>query len=172
MTKSQIHQTRQAFHAMVQHHQGIVLKIAYAYCRSATDREELAQEITAQLWSAYPRYDSSRPFSTWMYRIALNVAIVQVRRAGHPSRTATALDRTHADRIAAPEPLEQDPRIPELKRILDSMQPLNRALLVLYLDDRSHREIADILGITETNVATKINRLKQGIRQELDARST
>ena len=71
--------TRTRFAALLDTHRGIVFKVANAYCRHPDDRQDLVQEIAAQLWRAYPGYDPARPFTTWMYRIALNVAISHVR---------------------------------------------------------------------------------------------
>lgn len=157
--------SRGAFLALLEQHRGIVVKVAHSYCRNQADRDDLCQEIVAQLWSAFPRFDSQRVFSTWMYRIALNVAISHARRAGHPARTAASLSDSVALEVAAPEAAPADPRLELLETFMQALDPLSRALLVLYLEDRSYREIADVLGITETNVATKISRLKIAIRQ-------
>src|SRR3546814_1544616 len=80
----------QAFGELLQQHRGIVFKVAGTYARSAEDRDDLAQEIAVQLWRAWPGYDPSRRFSTWMYRIALNVAISFLRSDGHRSEENTS----------------------------------------------------------------------------------
>ena len=150
------------FEALLESHRGVVAKVAFTYCRNAEDRRDLEQEIAAQLWRAFPRYDPARPFATWVYRIALNVAISFVRTAYR--RPTVPLDETTA---TAPTPSDEpDDRLRVLQRFLDRIDHLNRALLVLYLDDRSYRDIADVLGISETNVATKLYRLKQRLREE------
>jgi RNA polymerase sigma-70 factor (ECF subfamily) len=158
---------REVFTRLLDQHTGIIRKVAAAYTGNRSDRLDLIQEISLQLWKAYPRYSPERPFSTWMYRIALNVAISFLRRATRPHRQTVSLEATEldvADETATPE---SDERLAELERVIASLEPLNRALLLLYLDDRSHREIASILGITETNVATKISRLKERVRQKM-----
>jgi len=152
------------FLALVGRNQGIVLKIAHSYQNNATDREDLVQEILAQLWRSFPKYQQDRAFSTWMYGVALNVAISRLRQTGTPP---LPLDADLSDSIAAPAGKEPDPRISELDRFIQGLDPLNRALLVLYLEERPYREIAEILGISETNVSTKISRLKQRIREEI-----
>ncbi|MFM8931185.1 MAG: RNA polymerase sigma factor [Gemmataceae bacterium] len=152
------------FLALVDRHQGIVLKIAHSYQNNATDREDLVQEILAQLWRSFPKYQQDRAFSTWMYRVALNVAISRLRQTVTPP---LPLDADLSDSIAAPPGKEPDPRVSELDRFIQGLDPLNRALLVLYLEERPYREIAEILGISETNVSTKISRLKQRIREEI-----
>lgn len=144
-----------------------MFKVANSYAWHPQDRDDLAQEIAAQLWRAYPKYDPSRSFSTWMYRIALNVAISFVREDGHRQRHVVPLDEgLHdcADETASHE-TGQDLRA--LHRIIGRFGPLDRALLLLYLDDHGHRQIADILGITETNVATKLARLRKRIREDM-----
>ena len=160
--------TRHQFGELLQHHRKIVFKVVNTYCSHPHDRAELAQEIAAQLWRAYPGYDAQRSFSTWMYRIALNVAISHVRSESNRHRHAVPLDeQLHdiADDTGADH--ETDERVRALHRFIGQLQPLNRALLLLYLEDHSHRQIADILGISETNVATKISRLKQRIRTDI-----
>ena len=160
-------QTR--FAALLEQHRGIVFKVAATYCRHRDDRQDLAQEIAAQLWRAFPGYDPARPFSTWMYRIALNVAISHVRSETHRQRHAVPLDdELHDIADDHGNDHEANQRVRALHRFIAQLEPLNRALLLLYLEDHSYREIADILGISETNVATKISRLKQRIRTDIN----
>ena len=155
------------FLALLEAHQKIVFKVASLYCWDAAERDDLRQEITLQLWRAFPSYDPRRVFSTWMYRIALNVAISFARKAGRRRRVIAPLEDGSIDLPADVSAREHDEQVAALYRRLRALDPLNRALLMLYLDDRSYREIADVLGISETNVATKISRLKQRLRSEL-----
>ena len=166
MTAGEAHRV---FAELLQQHAGIVFKVANTYARGSDDRADLAQEIAAQLWRAWPKYDPSRSVTTWMYRIALNVAISQVRSNSVRLRhDAVALDddlHDIADANAADPETEQHLQL--LQRFIARQAPLDRALLLLYLEERGQREIADILGISESNVSTKIGRLKQCIRDEL-----
>ncbi len=102
-----------------------------------------------------------------MYRIALNVAISYLRRASRPLRQTIPLDEECDLPAATARETEPDERLAILQRAIEGLEPLSRALLLLYLDDRGHREIASILGLTETNVATKLSRLKQHMRTEI-----
>ncbi len=159
---------QERFRELIERHRGIVFKVANTYAWQADDRDELAQEIAAQLWRAFSGYDPARPFPTWMYRIALNVAISFVRGNSRHLNHAVPLDEQlhdHADGNGADH--ESDQQVRALHRFIHAQEPLNRALLLLYLEDRSYREMAEVLGISETNVATKINRLKQRIRNEI-----
>jgi RNA polymerase sigma-70 factor (ECF subfamily) len=153
------------FLARIGRHAGIVRKVALSYGRSAADRHDLEQEIVAQLWKSYRTFDGKRPFSTWMYRIALNVAISIARGRRWSEHEPLASAESIADDDGA---LEREQGVRELRAFIASLDELNRALIVLYLDEHSYREIADILGISETNVATKINRVKQQLRQRMN----
>jgi len=157
----------QAFAELLQRHRGIVFKVAGSYARDSHDRDDLAQEIAAQLWRAWPKYDHARSFSTWMYRIALNVAISHLRSETHRRHHAVPLDDALHDAAfddAADADTAEGLRI--LQRFIAMLEPLDRALLLLYLDERSTREMAEVLGISESNVTTKISRLKQRIRAQ------
>ena len=156
------------FEGLLEQHSGIVRKVAFGYARNESDRRDLMQDIVLQLWKAYPRYSPDRPFSTWMYRIALNVAISFLRRNSRPGRETVPYDESQHDVVhphsSSPE---TDGRIAMLQEVIIKCPPLDRALLLLYLEDRSYREIATVLGLSETNVATKLSRLKERLRQEL-----
>ena len=158
---------RRQFEDLLQAHRGIVFKVANTYCWQADERADLAQEIVVQLWRAWPRYDPSRNVSTWIYRIALNVAISYVRKAVRHREVSVPLDETLHDTVAAPDDHAMQDRLHRLQAFIERQAPLDRALLLLYLEDKSQREIAEILGITPTNVSTKIGRLKQKIRTEI-----
>lgn len=156
------------FGALLERHGAIVFKVANTYCRNPDDRNDLAQDIAMQLWRAWPGYDRTRSFTTWMYRIALNVGISHTRSDSQRRHYAIPLDeQAHdlADGNASDPEAEQHIRL--LQQFIARQAPLDRALLLLYLDDRPQREIAEVLGISETNVSTKIGRLKQRIRDEL-----
>lgn len=160
---------REAFGTLLQQHRGIVFKVANSYAWQADDRDDLAQEIATQLWHAWPRYDPARSFSTWMYRVALNVAISHVREHSMRLRhDAVPLDADlHEMTGTDTSDHEHRHHLLLLQRFIQQQAPLDRALLLLYLDERPQREIADILGISESNVSTKIGRLKQRIQQTL-----
>jgi len=150
-------------------HRGILVKVAGAYCRDAAGREDLTAEIVAQLWRAYGRFDERAAFSTWMYRIAVNVAIsfhrTEVRKAGNVEPAEPAILETLASRADA----GSDDALAQVREFIEELDALNRALMLLYLDDNSYAEIAAILGISETNVATKIGRIKQRLKRDIAA---
>ena len=144
--------------------------MAGLYSRCAADRDDLVQEISAQLWRSFGGYDEARAkFSTWMYRIALNVAISQARRWRDADRFEP-LAAHHLETVGGGEAIpEQDERLTALYAFIGQLDPLNRALILLYLEDRSYTEMAEILGLSETNVATKLGRIKQKLRGQMIA---
>lgn len=148
-------------------HAGIVRKVAASYAWTEADRADLMQEIVAALWQAWPRYDPSRTFSTWMYRVALNVAISHVRGETKRRRHHVAYDPDEHVAAIAPADHEAEEQAALLQRAMAALDPMNRALLTMHLDERSHRDIADVLGISESNVATKLSRIKERLRKAL-----
>lgn len=160
------------FESLLREHRGIVFKVASVYARSAEDRNDLAQEIATQLWRSFGAYDAGRAkFSTWMYRVALNVAISYARRsAGNPH--LEPLDARHLELPGESDVSQPDERLAALYAFIGRLDALNRALILLYLEERSYAEIADVLGISETNVATKIGRIKQKLRGQMTAAAT
>jgi len=165
-------QHQQRFESLLHEHRRIVFKVAGLYSRGAADRDDLVQEISAQLWRSFGGYDPARAkFSTWMYRIALNVAISQARRERwSESDRFEPLDTHHLETIGGGEPVaEQDERLGALYAFIGQLDELNRALILLYLEDRSYTEMAEILGLSETNVATKLGRIRQKLRGQMTA---
>ncbi len=166
MAKSEDRQ--EEFCGLLEAHRKIVIKVARAYCRTSHDVEDVVQEIVGQMWRSFPQYDGKRPFSTWAYRIALNVAISAMRsRLRHRSGSL--------DQEAVPEPVShsQSPEMVAMMRevfeVIDRFDAWDRALILLYLDDFSHAEIAEILGISVTNVSTSLSRLRKRLAQRLDS---
>ena len=169
---------QQRFEALLREHRRVVFKVASVYARGTHDRDDLAQEIAAQLWRSFGRFDARRAkFTTWMYRVALNVAISYTRSASRSNANQVEpLDAVHLETVASPgnvqhEAMERDERIAALHAFIARLDALNRALVLLYLEDRGYAEIADVLGISETNVATKLNRIKQKLRADMTAAS-
>jgi RNA polymerase sigma-70 factor (ECF subfamily) len=160
-------ETRQErFRELLEQHRRIVFKVAHSYARDPADRADLVQEISAQLWRAFPHYDKARSFPTWMYRISLNVAISQLRGITLRGASFLPLDESAHEAALVGGIEEPDDRVRALHGFMQRLDALNRALLLLVLEERSYREMAEILGLSETNVATRISRLKQRIRDD------
>jgi len=159
-----IPELQERFQTVVDQHKKILYKVCNSYCRNRDDRDDLAQEIIIQLWRSFGKFDERYRFSTWMYRIALNVAISFYRRENTRTRYVIS-DEQHLLE-AVDEAKDQPEEIRFLYEFIDGLDPLNKALVLLYLDGNNYQEIAEVLGISETNVATKISRLKSKMKQE------
>lgn len=160
------------FVQLLEEHKRLLYKVASAYCANAEDRRDLVQEIVIQLWRSFPRYDDRLKFSTWMYRIGMNVAISFLRGEGRRGgRETVALDQIDIiDSAAADRVLgEAGDDVRLLQRLVSRLDEMSRALIVLYLEGYSHAEIAEVLGISATNVGTRVNRIKNRLREELNA---
>ncbi len=154
------------FLQLIEHNKGIIFKICHSYCPNKNDREDLAQEIVYQLWKSGHSFNASHKFSTWMYRIALNVAISFYRKEQRASNTIAFTEMCMDVEDKADSNLETEANIHLLQQFINELKELDRALMILYLESKSYAEIAEILGITETNVATKINRIKEKLKEK------
>lgn len=156
--------TESACLAQLEAHRGILHKVASTYCPRPEDRDDLVQEISLQVWRSYARYDGRCRFSTWLYRIALNVAI-SFHRKEHPHREALLADDAPLHRAAAPVATVQAEDLQVLHAFIATLDDFSKALVMLYLDDCSHQDIADVLGISPSNVSTKLGRIKERLRR-------
>ncbi|HEX8616766.1 MAG TPA: sigma-70 family RNA polymerase sigma factor [Thermoanaerobaculia bacterium] len=157
------------FEELLAQHGAILTKVTSAYCRDRHDREDLAQEIVLQLWRSFGRYDSRLRFSTWMYRVAMNVAISHYRARKAAGGEAMPLDETTGIAVAHDAAERDDTRV--LYDLIRELDELNRAVIVLYLDGHSHLEISAIVGLSATNVATKVNRIKEQLKTRYEEKN-
>jgi RNA polymerase sigma-70 factor (ECF subfamily) len=155
---------QERFLNLMEDHKKILYKVCHSYCRNPGDRDDLAQEIIVQLWRSFAGFDERVRFSTWMYRIALNVAISFYRRESVRTRHVVPGSEHLLEAIGETE--DRSEEVGLLYRWIEELDPLNKALVILYLDGNNYQETAAILGISETNVATKISRLKETLRQK------
>ena len=158
------------FVARLEKHQRILFKVAYMYCRDRDDRQDLVQEMLIQVWRSYARFDERVQFSTWMYRIAVNVAITQYRSESRRIRDTVPLEEYGLDIAAADALFDGDSdNMRALRQIINELDELNRALILLFLEGFSSEEIAEVVGISASNVSTRINRLKIKLQSEFNA---
>jgi RNA polymerase sigma-70 factor (ECF subfamily) len=161
-----------AFLAMIQANRGIIYKVANAYCKDAENRKDLVQEMIVQLWKSFDNYSDRYQYSTWIYRIALNVAISFYRKDKRRKQLATPLAEDIiqlADTGRSPETVEN---IGFLQQFIAGLKEMDKALMLLYLEEKSQKEIAEIIGISPTNVATRISRIKKILKQKFSTITT
>jgi RNA polymerase sigma factor (sigma-70 family) len=156
-----------AFTHLVRQHKKLIHKVSGTYCRNLADRDDVAQEIVLQLWRSRHAYDPDRRASTWVYRIALNVAISFYRRERRHTERGRAPEEALITVAATPE-TEPDEDMQALQRCITELDELNRALLLLYLDGNDHATIAEILGLSVSNVGTKLSRIKNTLKHAFE----
>jgi RNA polymerase sigma-70 factor (ECF subfamily) len=156
---------RDDFLRVIEANKGIIYKISRAYCKHDEDRKDLIQEIIIQIWNSFQKYNDQYQHSTWIYRIALNVAISLYRKNSvRQNRTVPLTDTVNFIDDSQTNEMEGD--IVLLYQFIHELKNLDKALILLYLEQKSYKEIADILDISVTNVATKIGRVKKIIKQK------
>jgi RNA polymerase sigma-70 factor (ECF subfamily) len=154
------------FILLVEKHKGIIYKIANSFCHNDEDRKDLVQEIILQVWRSFDNYNKVYKESTWIYRIALNVAISFYRKEKSRKKMAHPFPEEIFQIAAMTQQtvLKEDMLL--LQQFIHALKELDKAVMLLYLEEKTYSEIATIIGITETNVATKINRIKMLLKQK------
>lgn len=148
---------------MIEEHQLLLHKVCRIYASNEVDQQDLFQEIVIQLWKAYPKFKGDSKLSTWLYRVAINTAITGLRRKKdfitsyepenlpHPSD-----DNTSAD---------QEEQLQQLYKAIAQLNEVEKAIVMLYMEDRSYDEMEEIMGISSGTLRVKMNRIKDKLRQ-------
>jgi RNA polymerase sigma-70 factor, ECF subfamily len=145
---------------------GAVLKVARAYTLTAEDCQDLAQEILLQVWRSLPQFQGRASASTWVYRVALNTALGWHRKEGRRRARHQPLlepEELPVTALDSAEQLQQREVVERLYAAIRQLPKADAALVLLYLDDLSYREMAEVLGISESNVGVKLNRAKKAL---------
>lgn len=150
---------------LIEENKRIIFKICHSYCKNQYNREDLVQEIIYQLYRSYRQFNNNYKFTTWMYRVALNVAISFYRKTKMEEQVMLLAE--HPVEIEdKKEEIDLEKNIITLQQFINELKELDKALMILYLEEKTYHEIAEIVGITSTNVATKISRIKEKLKQK------
>ncbi|MBT7850539.1 MAG: RNA polymerase sigma factor [Flavobacteriaceae bacterium] len=156
------------FVELLQKHQNIVHKICRLYTNDSDAHKDLFQEITIQLWKAYPKFRGDSKFSTWMYRVGLNTSITlyrkSLRRVESQNIEAVAYKLSHEE--------YDDTKDQQLKQIYAAVNKLNdidKGIVFLYLENKNYKEISETLGISEVNARVRMNRIKTKLKTQLNS---
>lgn len=151
-----------AFLDMIEAQKRTIYKVCYIYAKDQDDLNDLFQETVLNLWKAFPRYRGDSALTTWVYRIAMNTCVTFLRRSGNRPQTVPMTAQVASQLEADAETSEQ---LKELYKLINQLGKLERALILLWLEERSYQEMADILGISKANVAVKLNRTKEKLKK-------
>ncbi|PJE46903.1 MAG: RNA polymerase subunit sigma-70 [Sediminibacterium sp.] len=151
------------FIQLLNQHQKIIHKVCNLYLNWQEDKEDLFQEITLQAWKAYGQFRGDAKFSTWLYRVALNTAITFFRKDKKKDFIESVADLPENIDFAERDSIEE--KTQAMYKAIASLSKIDKAIVMLYLEDYSYAEISEIIGITANNIAVKMNRIKVKLRE-------
>lgn len=149
------------FADLIEENQAIIHKVCRSYTDTADEHQNMFQEIVLQLWSSFDSFNDNAKFSTWMYRVALNTAITLFRKK---KRSVTTADIEQVHHLCYEEDTEKREQINLLYKAIKQLTEIERALVLLYLDEKTYKEIAGTIGISEGNARVKMNRVKSKLK--------
>ena len=146
----------------------IVHRVCHTYFpRDAMEREEVFQDIIYQLWKSYPQFKGESKFSTWMHKVALNTAINHIRRSTRKPRSAELTEPiAHAPDMN--ERVHREEEIHQLYKAIDTLMDIDKAIILLHLEDQDYEEIAAITGLTKTNVSVRLVRIRRALKEYVE----
>ena len=155
--------TEKAYLQKIEEHKGIILKVVNLYADDLEDRKDLYQEIVFQSWSAYERFEGNAKFSTWLYRISLNVALTYLNKR----KKASSIKENTFPEISS-EPKKLSERADFLYRAIKQLAEIDRSIIMLHLDGFDNTEISEMMGLSRTNTNVKLHRIKQQLTSILN----
>lgn len=164
---------KRRFLDLMERNRGRVERLCRAYARSPADLDDLRSEVWLQLWRALPSFDGRASEDTWLYRVALNTVMLHGRREGTRRRASEALERepwrpAALAPSAGTERIERQRRLERLQEALRRLDPAQRALVTLHLEELPYRQIAEVTGLSESNVGVRLHRIRTRLKRWLD----
>lgn len=150
----------------IQENEGFIYKIASVYTNTIEDRNDLVQEIIYQLWKSFDTFKQKSTLSTWIYRVALNVALYQLKLSKKRVLTIPIYEQVLNNHENDNSESEEKWKI--FKQQIDNLNLLDKGIVMLYLDNKSYDEIAEIIGISKSNVGTKLLRIKEKLKSQIN----
>lgn len=157
---------KERFIKAIQENEGLIYKVATFYTNSKDDRDDVVQEIIYSLWKSFDSFKQMSSLSTWMYQIAMNVAIFHLKK----SKKAVTTIPIETGLLNSPESITEndEEKLKVLQEHVKDLNLLDKGILMLYLENKSHEEIAQITGISKTNVGTKLSRIKEKLKSKIN----
>lgn len=149
------------FIQLINTNRGLIYKVCNLYCHADDDKKDLFQEIVLQLWTSYPNFRNESLNTTWLYRVALNTAISNFRKESRkPERSTISVSE-----LQIPDWPSENDAVSMLQKAIEKLSEIEKAIIMLYLEDKSYDEIGGIIGITNSNVGVRINRIKSKLEK-------
>jgi RNA polymerase sigma-70 factor (ECF subfamily) len=157
------HKMKERFLKTIDAHQSIIHKIMSFYVIDKEDKKDLFQEILLQLWKSFPSFENRSSITTWIYRVALNTALLNQRKRINTKRSLKNYALEYSETIDA----QNNEKILSLYMAIDQLSPIDKAITLLYLEQKTYQDIADILELQKSNVGVRVNRIKQKLKTVL-----
>lgn len=157
---------KEIFITAIKENEEFIYKIASVYTNNTDDKNDLVQEIIYQLWKSFDTFNQKSSLSTWIYRVALNVALYQLKLSKKRVLTISIDEETLNNSDI--DNSENEEKWKVLKQQIDNLNLLDKGIVMLYLDNKSYDEIAEIIGISKTNVGTKLLRIKEKLKLQIN----
>jgi len=154
-----------AFKKLLNENRQVISKICNAYSNNEEEFEDYFQEVALQIWKSYESFEGKSKISTWIYRISLNVCLSEIRKKER--RISTYSLKPEIDSLKQEQKDNQE-QIKELYRAIRTLKKIDRAIIILYLEEKQYKEMAEILGISVSNIGVKINRIKKELKEKLN----
>lgn len=154
------------FVEIIKENEGLIYKVTKVYTTNEDDRQDLYQEIVYQLWKSFASFRNEAKISTWMYRIALNTAIAYLHKEKRKV-THLPVDETIANKPGINDTAEEE-QVAALYAFIAKLDTVEKGIILLYLEGKSYEEIAAITGFTSTNVGTRLGRIRQKIKSQIN----
>ena len=155
------------FLQIIKKNQGIIHKVCNIYCDDQDDRNDLFQEIVAQLWKSFPSFREESKFSTWMYRVALNTAITTFKKTKRrPDQNRLTYENFQVKDENYDTETEEE--IKNLHLAVAQLTGIEKSIVLLFLENKKYEEIAEITGITQNYVRVKMNRIKKKLKKFME----
>ncbi len=153
------------FTQVINENKGLILKVCSLYTYKMDDRDDLYQEIVYQLWKSFDSYKGNAKLSTWMYRVAMNTAIFYLKKEQREIRTIPI--ESNLLQLAEDFNQREDEKISQLYHYIQKLSLLERGIILLYLESKSHEEIAEVMGMSTTNVGTRLSRIREKLKVQI-----
>ena len=153
---------KEKFITLIKQHEGLILKICKMYGNTAEDQADIYQDIALQLWRSFPSFKETSKVSTWIYRIGLNTAITRLRKEKKHSNKKEIDDWAMA--LPSSSYKEEQEKDQLMQLAIQQLTEIEKSIVLLYMEDKSYKEMAEIIGITESNIGFKLNQIKTKLK--------
>ncbi|WP_396637809.1 RNA polymerase sigma factor [Maribacter sp. R77961] len=155
-----------AFSKLIREHQGLIYKVASIYTNTKQDQEDLFQEIVYQLWKYFDSFRNESKITTWMYRVGMNTAITYLKKSKRKNLNSIPISEAIIGSSEVSDEVYEE-RLKQLYQHIQHLNSLEKGLMLLLLEGKSYKEMAEITGLSDSNIGTKISRIKSKLRTNM-----